>query len=71
MIAQMTGHMLHGVNYVEISGHLASDPAAKRIPTDGRVYMWSNGNITVYRENRPWTMYPAHRVLRIVGSEQG
>lgn len=65
------GHMLHGVDHVLISGHLATDPAQKKITTDGRVYMWGNGAITVYRENAAWRIFPAHRVLAIVGGERG
>lgn len=68
---QLHGHMLHGVSHVEITGHTTTDPAVKRISTDGRVYMWSNGNLTIYRKDESWSIYPAHRVLRIVGKERG
>lgn len=68
---ELHGHMLHGVSNVEITGGTYADPAVKKITTDGRVYLWSNGAITVYRDDESWAIYPAHRVLRIVGKEQG
>ena len=65
------GYLLHGVDHVLIEGHLPSDPPQKKITCDGRVFLWDNGAITVYRENAAWRIFPAHRVIAIVGKEQG
>lgn len=65
----MTGHMLHGVDRVVIAG--LRFPKKTVLKTDGRAYLWENGAVTVYREGKPWRLYPAHRILSIVGTEQG
>lgn len=65
---RMTGHMLRGVDYVEVTDE---NGQPERIHGDGRVYMWSNGALTTYRPDKVWQIIPAHRVLRIVGAERG
>jgi hypothetical protein len=66
----MTGHMLHGVKKIVVhsgpSGFADIHPGG-----EGRVYLWDNGAITVYRDDEPWEIIPAHRVYSIRGGEAG
>lgn len=66
----MGGHMLHGVDHVAVIG--SSDDVFE-MKTDGRVYMWANGAVTVYPviPAEPWIVVPAHRIVEIVGGEHG
>ncbi len=64
----LNGHMLRGVDYVELA---TGQGGSRRAETDGRVYMWSFGAVTVYPPGQPWCIYPAHRVRAIIGKEQG
>lgn len=71
---ELGGYMLHGVSHVRV---VIITPDLSRaeadIPSDGRVYMWESGALTIYSPDRdePWIIIPAHRVVGIVGKEHG
>lgn len=64
----MGGFMMHGVAYVAI---LDVDGIPRHWDCDGRVYQWSSGAISLYREDGPWIWFPPRRVHEIVGKEKG
>lgn len=64
---KLDGFMMHGIASVEI----ITGNHVERVVGVTRVYQWSSGALTIYRDDMPWQWIPPHRVHAVNGKEMG